>query len=113
MILWQTLKSEQESTTDLNNTDFVNVKATTTKDTQLGTNVTALVSSVKVGTIAAATSDDNGLATALDVRNTIEGLDADFTGDNAASDSPKGNVKVSLAGLKMSCFILRNGRVQR
>ena len=85
-----------ESTTDLNNTDFVNVKATTTKDTQLGTNVTALVSSVKVGTIATATSNDNGLATALDVKNTIEGLDADFTGDNAVSDSPKGNVKVSL-----------------
>ena len=84
-----------ESTTDLNNTDFVNVKATTTKDTQLGTNVTALVSSVKVGTIAAATSDDNGLATALDVRNTIEGLDADFTGNKAASDT-NGNVTVSL-----------------
>lgn len=84
-----------ESTTDLNNTDFVNVKATTTKDTQLGTNITTLVSSVKVGTIAAATSADNGLATALDVRNTIEGLDADFTGNNAASDT-NGNVTVSL-----------------
>ena len=84
-----------ESTTDLNNTDFVNVKATTTKDTQLGTNVTALVSSVKVGTIATATSADNGLATALDVRNTIEGLDADFTGNKAASDT-NGNVTVSL-----------------
>lgn len=88
-----------ESETDLNNTDFINVSATTTKDTTLGTNVTVLGSSVKVVSVDDASSENNGLATALDVKTKINtvigGLDADFTGNSAASDT-NGNVTVSL-----------------
>lgn len=75
-----------ESTTDLNNTDFVNVKATTVKDTTLGTDITTLVSSVKTVAIADATNNNNGLVTALDVKNTIEGLDTEVY-SASASDS--------------------------
>lgn len=68
-----------ESNTDLNNTSFVNVKATTTKDTTLGTNVTSLVTSLKVVPLSEATNENNGLVTSLDVKNKINSLGTDIS----------------------------------
>ena len=70
-----------ESETDLNNSDFVNVKATRTD------NNIALTSSVKTQDVATATEQANGLATAHSVKTyvdtnittAIDGLDADVT----------------------------------
>ena len=79
-----------ESTTDLNNTSLVNVKATTSKDTQLGTNVTTLVSSVKVSDVEDADSDTDGLATAYGVKtyinSVIGGLDSEVYSAQSESD---------------------------
>jgi hypothetical protein len=68
-----------ESNTDRNNTSFVNVKATTTKDTTLGTNVTSLVTSLKVVPLSEATNENNGLVTSLDVKNKINSLGTDIS----------------------------------
>ena len=86
-----------ESSVELNETSFVNVKAVTTTNAADGSRETSITSSVKTVSIDNAeeagqgTDAVDGLATALDVRRKIESLDA----DKEDRDS-KGNVTVSL-----------------
>lgn len=90
-----TTRIDGETNSDLNETGMVNVRATTTKDVVLGTNITTLVSSLKTVDLDSATSNNNGLVTALDVKNKLNSLGSDFTGSKSVKDT-KGNVTISL-----------------
>lgn len=60
---------EGEEETELNNTDYVNVKATTDADTS----VVTLSSSIKTVELEDATEENDGIATANDVRTYVDG----------------------------------------
>jgi hypothetical protein len=84
-----------ETDSNFNETGMVNVRAITVKDAVLGTNVTTLVSSLKTVDLDSVTSNNNGLVTALDIKNKLNSLGSDFTGIKSVKDT-KGNVTISL-----------------
>lgn len=90
-----TTRIDGETDSNFNETGMVNVRAITVKDEVLGTNITTLVSSLKTVDLDSVTSNNNGLATALDVKNKLNSLGSDFTGSKSVKDT-KGNVTISL-----------------
>ena len=90
-----TTRIDGETDSNLNETGMVNVRAITVKDAVLGTNITTLVSSLKTVDLDSVTSNNNGLVTALDVKNKLNSLGSDFTGNKSVKDT-KENVTISL-----------------